>query len=574
MLRIGSRGSKLALWQANWVKQQFEERGTFCSLEVIKTTGDKITSVLLAKVGTKGLFTKEIEEALLDGRIDLAVHSLKDLPTELPPGLKIAAIPEREDARDALVGRRLADLPAGSKVGTSSLRRVAQLCAARSGLVIESVRGNLDTRLRKLSQGEYDALVLATAGLRRLGWADRIAEYFPVELMCPAPGQGALAIETREDGDAARACAALDHAPTRAAVEAERAVLAALGGGCQVPIGVYGRVEDGRLELVAFVGLPDGSRAIRLSASGRASDGLRIGTDLGRELLEAGAREILLEGGLQLARSLSPAASPVSDKTQMSALPLAGQRIVVTRAQPQAGELSAKLLAFGAEVVEFPVIEICPARDYAPLDAAIARIASYDWLIFTSANGVRFFLERLAKAEANIGDVRGSVCAIGPATRLAAENAGLRVALMPPEYVAESLVRAFEGQDLSGKRILLPRAAVARDVVPDELARRGAQVDVIEAYRTAIPRRAPLLARKIFAAGAKPDWITFTSSSTVNNFVAAAGREALDGVRVASIGPVTTATARGHGIEVTVEASRFTTDGLVEAITGYCATAR
>ena len=553
MLRIGSRGSKLALWQANWVKQQFEARGRLCSLEIIKTTGDKITSVPLAKVGTKGLFTKEIEEALLDSRIDLAVHSLKDLPTELPPGLKIAAIPEREDARDALVGRRLADLPPGSKVGTSSLRRVAQLRAARPDLVIESVRGNLDTRLRKLSEGEYDALVLAAAGLRRLGWADRIAEYFPVENMCPAPGQGALAIETRSEGEAAQVCAVLDHGPTRAAVEAERAVLAALGGGCQVPIGVYGRVEDERLELVAFVGLPDGSGAIRRSASGRAADASIIGSELGRELLEAGAREILREvyGG--------------------SALPLAGQRIVVTRAQAQAGELSAKLLGLGAEVVEFPVIEICPARDYAPFDAAIARIASYDWLIFTSANGVRFFLERLAKAGANIGDVRASVCAIGPATRLAAENAGFLVSLMPPEYVAESLVRAFEGQDLAGKRILLPRAAVARDVVPDELSRLGAQVEVIEAYRTAIPRGAPLLARKVFASGAKPDWITFTSSSTVNNFVAAAGGEALAGVRVASIGPVTTATARGQGIDVTVEASRFTTDGLIEAITGYCA---
>ncbi len=206
MLRIGSRGSKLALWQANWVKQQIEARGTPCRIEIIKTTGDKITEVPLAKVGTKGLFTKEIEEALLDGRIDLAVHSLKDLPTELPSGLKIAAIPEREDPRDVLVGRRLADLPAGSKVGTSSLRRVAQLRAARPDLVIESVRGNLDTRLRKLSEGQYDALVLAAAGLSRLGWAERIAECFPIESMCPAPGQGALAIETREEGDAARAC--------------------------------------------------------------------------------------------------------------------------------------------------------------------------------------------------------------------------------------------------------------------------------------------------------------------------------------------------------------------------------
>ncbi|MGE5645011.1 MAG: uroporphyrinogen-III synthase [Acidobacteriota bacterium] len=241
--------------------------------------------------------------------------------------------------------------------------------------------------------------------------------------------------------------------------------------------------------------------------------------------------------------------------------PLAGKRIVVTRAQGQAGELAAKLTALGAEVIEFPTIEILPAQDYGPLDRAIAHIGSYDWLIFTSANGVRFFVERLGGRR-----VRAAVCAIGPATRRAAEEAGFRVALMPREYVAESLVEAFAGENLAGKRILLPRAAVARDVVPAELARRGAEVDVVEAYRTAVPEGAPALARRIFESGSKPDWITFTSSSTVTNFAAAAGRAALEGVRVASIGPVTTATAAKHGIAVTVEASAFTTDGLVEAI--------
>jgi hydroxymethylbilane synthase len=293
MLTIGSRGSKLALWQANWVKGQLEGLGESCQIEIIRTTGDKITDVPLAKVGTKGLFTKEIEDALLEGRIDLAVHSLKDLPTELPAGLKIAAIPEREDARDALVGRRLEELPAGAKVGTSSLRRVAQLRAARPDLMIESVRGNLDTRLRKLAEGQYDALVLAAAGLKRLGWAERIADYFSADLMCPAVGQGALGIETREAGDGARVCARLDDARTRAAVEAERAVLAALGGGCQVPIGAYGQAIEDRLELLGVVGLPDGSQVIRRSSSGPLADGRRIGYELGSQLLDAGAREIL-----------------------------------------------------------------------------------------------------------------------------------------------------------------------------------------------------------------------------------------------------------------------------------------
>src|SRR5579871_1707218 len=199
MLVIASRGSQLALWQAHWVQQKLSDLGHETRIDIIKTTGDKITDVPLAKVGTKGLFTKEIEEALLDGRADLAVHSLKDLPTELPPGLTIAATPEREDARDAMVGKRLADLPAGATLGTSSLRRASQLRKLRPDLRIESVRGNLDTRLRKLDQGQYHALVLASAGLKRLGWGDRIAEILTPEMVCPAVGQGALAIETASE---------------------------------------------------------------------------------------------------------------------------------------------------------------------------------------------------------------------------------------------------------------------------------------------------------------------------------------------------------------------------------------
>src|SRR5664279_1149414 len=192
MLVIASRGSQLALWQARWLEAQLLAAGHECRIEIIRTTGDKIVDVPLAQVGVKGLFTKEIEEALLEGRADLAVHSLKDLPTELPEGLVLAAVPAREDPRDAVVGRRLADLPAGARVGTSSLRRAAQLRKLRPDLMLESVRGNLDTRLRKLDEGQYDAILLAAAGLKRLGWGARISELLDPETMCPAVGQGAL----------------------------------------------------------------------------------------------------------------------------------------------------------------------------------------------------------------------------------------------------------------------------------------------------------------------------------------------------------------------------------------------
>jgi hydroxymethylbilane synthase len=293
MLVIATRGSQLAMWQAAWASSRLLRLGYQCAIRRYKTTGDKITDVPLAKVGTKGLFTKEIEEALLDGSADVAVHSLKDLPTELPDGLVLAAVPAREDPRDALVGSTLAALPRGARVGTSSLRRAAQLRGLRPDLAVESVRGNLDTRLRKLDEGQYDAILLAAAGLKRLGWGDRIAEILPVETMCPAVGQGALAFETRASGPGFEACRGLDDAGTHAAVAAERAVLLALGGGCQVPIGAHAKVERPRLRLVAIVASPDGAALVRGESEGPAGEAERIGRELGEDLLNRGARRIL-----------------------------------------------------------------------------------------------------------------------------------------------------------------------------------------------------------------------------------------------------------------------------------------
>ncbi len=293
MLVIGSRGSQLALWQANWVKSRLEELGFDVRIQIIKTTGDRITQVPLAQVGSKGLFTKEIEEALLDGSVDLAVHSLKDLPTELPAGLVLAAVPERADPRDAVVGRTLADLPPGARVGTSSLRRAAQLRHLRPDLVIDSVRGNVDTRLRKLDEGQFQSILLASAGLHRLGWQDRIAEILEPETMCPAVGQGALAIETRSEGRGYEGCQALDHSVSHASVTAERAVLAALGGGCQVPIGAHAVADDGLLHVRALVIAPDASKVVKASHAGAVERAGEVGRELGERLLADGAASIL-----------------------------------------------------------------------------------------------------------------------------------------------------------------------------------------------------------------------------------------------------------------------------------------
>ena len=292
MIIIGSRGSRLALWQARHIAARLGELGAESRIEVIKTTGDKITGTPLAQAGGKGLFTKEIEEALLAGTIDVAVHSLKDMPTGLPAGLTLAAFPEREEPRDALVGRTLAELREGSRVGTSSLRRAAQLRALGRGIVTELLRGNVDTRLRKFDQGQCDAIVLAAAGLRRLGWQDRITELLPVEVMCPAAGQGALAIETREtDRKVAELVRRLDHNETRTAVTAERALLATLGGGCQVPIGAHAHVEGIRLRLRGVVATPDGVHIVSGEHTGIEPE--TVGRELGRRLLAQGAREIL-----------------------------------------------------------------------------------------------------------------------------------------------------------------------------------------------------------------------------------------------------------------------------------------
>lgn len=289
MLVIGSRGSQLALWQSRWVQAKLSELGEESRIEIIHTTGDKIQDVALSMVGTKGLFTKEIEDALLRGDIDLAVHSLKDMPTELPAGLRLAAIPAREDARDAMVGASLSGLSAGARVGTSSLRRAAQLRAIRPDLSVETIRGNVDTRLRKLDEGHFDAIVLAAAGLRRLGWEARVTEYLDPEVMCPAVGQGALAIETRE-GE--WVVPGLDNAGSRRCVTAERAVLAQLGGGCQVPIGAFAELAGGMLRIRAVIVAPDGSVVIRRNGESNG-DAAELGSRIGLELLAAGGKEIL-----------------------------------------------------------------------------------------------------------------------------------------------------------------------------------------------------------------------------------------------------------------------------------------
>jgi hydroxymethylbilane synthase len=300
VIRLGSRGSTLALWQAGFVKNEIERRvGRAVEIVKIRTTGDMILDVPLAKVGGKGLFVKEIEDALLSGKVDLAVHSMKDVPTDLPEGLGIVCITKREDPRDAFLSvkyARFEDLPEGAKLGTSSLRRQTQLLGQRPDLDVGQLRGNLDSRIRKMEEGQYDAIILAAAGLRRLGWDGKIRQYLPAELSLPAIGQGALGIEIRlDDSRTLDAVGFLNDRDTSLAVRAERGFLKKLEGGCQVPIAAHGTVEGGTIRLAGLVGRPDGTEILRSERSGPVEDPESIGVALAEELLARGGKAILEE---------------------------------------------------------------------------------------------------------------------------------------------------------------------------------------------------------------------------------------------------------------------------------------
>ncbi len=298
-LIIGTRQSLLALWQSNYIAGRLREEYPGCevTLKKIVTKGDRILDVPLAKIGDKGLFTKEIELELLDGTIDLAVHSLKDMPTVLPQGLCLTAITERANAGDAFVSNKynsIEEMPEGSVLGTSSLRRRAQFLAKRPDLKIVDLRGNVDTRLKKLDEGQMDAIILAAAGLTRLGHEDRIKQIIPQDYCLPAVGQGALAIECRSDNFQVRQMLDfLNDTPTKQATDAERAFLGLLEGGCQVPIGVHAEVKDGHLNMTAVIASLDGSTLLRDTAEGEAKDAIAIGRALGQKMLDNGGKEIL-----------------------------------------------------------------------------------------------------------------------------------------------------------------------------------------------------------------------------------------------------------------------------------------
>jgi hydroxymethylbilane synthase len=518
-LIVGTRTSRLARWQSAHVIELLADAwpNLTCELHPFETTGDRKIGRPLPEIGGKGLFTAELEAALLSGAIDVAVHSLKDLPVENPSGLTVGAVPAREDACDALVAsgiETMATLKPGAVVGTSSLRRQAQILAVRPDLQVRSIRGNVETRARKAREGDYDAVVLAAAGLKRLDMVEVVSSWLPLDVMLPAPGQGALAVQCRAgDEETLSLLRAIEDVATRRAVTAERQFLKALGGGCSAPIAAYACSHaDGQLELVALVASVDGGALIRVSGCG--SDPNVLAEQLASQARSRGAEDIL-------------AALPATG-SRPSQLPLSGLRIVVTRPRRQASAFASRLRELGALPILFPTIRIAPFEDTRELDSAIQRLQEFDWVVFTSVNGVAVFWQRVQALNLNVthfGGVR--VATIGPATA---------------------------------------------DALLEQLRAGGAQVEEIASYRTTLAKPDPRAVGQLKDANA----ITFTSSSTVRNFVTLLGgaREAkklASGAAIACIGPITASTAHDFGLEPNVVAEEYTIEGLTAALLDYFA---
>ena len=521
--------------------------------KTLTTHGDRHPTMKLTDSPREGVFVKELERALLEGEAELAVHSAKDLPTLETAGLVLAAFPARADARDALISRTgadLSELPIGARVGTGSPRRAAQIAAIRRDLVTQEIRGNVDTRLRRLSEGAVEALILAAAGLERLGRLDEAHQLLPFDVMLPAPGQGVLAVQAVEGSEAARLAAEIDHPATRRAVSAERLLLRLLGGGCLSALGAYAVADGGELHLRAVVLSASGEQVLRASARG--------GQD--RLVVEQVLEGLEKQGAGRLLNSprSDPPAGPQRKGESDSAV-LEGVRVMVTRAGGQADSLARALRARGASVVLCPVIEIEPievARD------ELIGLDRYDWLILTSANGVERLFSLLRKAGLR-APAHIKVAAIGPQTAASLRAHGMEPALVPDRYVAEELADQLRALLRPGTRLLLARAAGARDVLPDRLRAAGAAVDVIETYRAVAPADLPSALRQALP---DVDLVTFTSSSTVRHFVEAGGLAGLGPAQVACIGPITAQTGRELGMRVDIIAAEYTAEGLVEAI--------
>lgn len=535
-IRIGTRGSALALAQAAIVGRALAEQGVEHETVVIQTAGDQRAP---DTAWGEGAFVTAIEQALAEGRVDVCVHSAKDLPTDEDPRLRVGAYLEREQPLDALVlpsGRvgSIDTLPPGTTVGTDSPRRTGFLRAHRADLDIRPLHGNVDTRLRRLDAGEVDALVVAAAGLARLGRTDRISQLLPVEVVPPAPGQGAIAVQVRSgDVHVRQLVENIDHRPSRRAVEAERAFLRAAGGGCRAPVGALATVDGEVLSLMGGFATLDG----RATGLERISGSVRAAESLAEELA---AR-------LNARRARQPGAP----------------RVIVTRPEADSPKLVARLAEHGIAALVVPAIEIEPVDAGGDLDRQLSDLAGYDWVVVTSRNGARAISKAAMRLKSNLRVVRWA--AVGVATARELRAAGLTDVWLPVETSA--LAIAVELPVEPGQRILLARGSLADDDLSEPLRSRGADVNEVVAYVT---REGPAASRALLArafADSTVDAVIFASPSAVRGLLSLATddvRSAILAVPAICIGPRTAAGARAAGFAVIGESSTQEASALAE----------
>ncbi len=574
-VRIGTRGSRLALTQARYVADAIQQARPNLQTEIviIQTTGDRILDSPLSRIGGKGVFTKEIEEALLDCRIDMAVHSLKDLPTTLPDGLMIGAVPPREDPADVLIASRELDwkeLGAGAKIGTSSLRRSAQIRRLNREVEIAELRGNVPTRIQKVVEGRYDAIVLAAAGVNRLALEAPFRKSIAFDEMLPAPGQGAIALEVREDDASTRKLLLSIHdVPTAVCCRAERALLQGLGGGCQLPLGAHAEVQDGKLRLRGRILSLDGRRTLEDEITGEPEEAEALGMQLADRLLSSGARELLEELGLS---STSGFEEAVRRAKALDTLPLGGKTVIVTRDEDTDGPLSLSLRSLGAHPVCMPLIQHRSPQDPEPFNKTIESIDKYEWIIFTSYRAVHAVADALARKGRRLNELIGRIACVGKATAMAVEKAGGIVRLVPRNaQVTKLLVSLLKEETRPGTKMLYPRADLASPVFADELRKAGMVVDDPVAYRTERQSTSGEAADTL--ADLKPQAILFCSPSAVEALQQSLSKEELErvlaGVVVGSIGPRTSEALVKAGLHPDFEPEQRSFVGLARALADH-----
>lgn len=541
------------MWQAHTVQSLLEKRYPehAFDLEIIKPEGDVDKHSSLTAIGGRGVFTSALQVQLIDGSVDLAVHSTKDLPGLAPAGIAIAAYPQREDARDAVISRHgvsLEHLPANPVIGTSSRRRAAQILAIRPDAQIRELRGNIDTRLRKGRSDAYDAVILATAGLTRMGWQHEITSVLDVDQFVPAPGQGALAIEARLAPDPAWALvASLDDINVRLAVATERAFLRGVGGGCTTPVGAHASVE--RMHGIAIVRF----RGMLASDDGRRLE--QVYDEFSAESAEDGA----FAAAQRLMRSVAPKWNGAGDR-----VPLAGVKVLVTGAVRHAESLSKSLAEHGAEPIHMPTIGIAPVENAEPLRSAIddAVKGEFDWLVLTSGNAVSPLKELLGDRS-----VRARIAVVGSRTAAALEAAGIASDLVAEGPGAETLIAQLSEAGISGMKVLCLLSDKARPVLASGLRAAGADVHVTTTYRTLPVSHVPDSIRTMVRAG-EIGAITFASPSAVEGFSELIGADlpALSGAAFVAIGPTTADALRKAGLPVHGEAERQDSTGFIDAL--------